>query len=197
MTGHELCAVYLAVKLHFTNEKYNYHMGSGKAKIGVDAFQRRKDKFLFHKLARKLKDEDVVPFLVSNFVVSGETWTRTLLDEDAEQVYSEWKRKLESLSYTFENDFQKIMNAGKIDDMFAVKGGGHPEVLSMFLQGELTIETMVILNNLMNYLARWDKQITDDVIYPKVATRIRKYGSFLSLDLDKMKKIVKKLLTNA
>ena len=103
MTGHEFCAVYLAVKLHFTNEKYNFFSGSGKAKIGVDAFQKRKDKYLFHKLARKLDDAEVVPFLVSNFVYSGQTWTRTLLDEDASEIYTNWKKNVESLSYVFEH----------------------------------------------------------------------------------------------
>lgn len=198
MTGHELCAVYLAIKLHFTNEKYNYFLGSGKAKIGVDAFQKRKDKYMFHKLARKLNDDEVIPFLVSNFVHSGDTWTRTLLHTDAENVYVNWKKNVESLSYVFENDFVKILgdeNAKTLSNKFEAKDGSYPEVLTMFMQGEISLETMVILNNLINYLNAWDKSISDTVVYPKIAMKIRKYGSFLTLDLDKMKKIVKKHLT--
>jgi hypothetical protein len=33
------------------------------------------------------------------------------------------------------------------------------------------------------------------VIYPKIAKKIRKYQSFLAVDVDKMKSIVKKHLT--
>jgi hypothetical protein len=195
MNGHELCGVYLAVKLHFTSEKYNYFTSSGKIKIGVDAFQKRKDKYLFHKLARKLNDDEVVPFLVANFINSGETWTRTLVSDGADTVYTQWKKNVESLSYVFENDFQKIVANGKINDMFDAKDGAYPEVFMMYMHGELALETMVILNNMMQYLKVWDKKITDTVVYPKVAMKIRKYGSFLTLDLDKMKRIAKKHLT--
>lgn len=199
MTGHELCAVYLAIKLHFTNDKYNYFLGSGKAKIGVEAFQKRKDKYLFHKLSRKLEDDEVVPFLVSNFVSSGETWTRTLLDDEAQDVYMNWKKTVESLTYTFENDFIKILGtesetAKIINEKFEAKDGDYPQALLMYMQGDVTLETMVILNNLVNFLPKWDKQISDTVIYPKIAMKIRKYGSFLTVDVDKMKKIVKKHL---
>lgn len=194
MTGRELCAVYIAVKLHFTTENYNFFAGSGKAKISEEAFNKRKDKYKFHKLARMLKDEEVVPFLFSNFVHDTKIWSKDLISDDAMEIYNEWKRKTESLSYIFENEFRKILDLGNINDVFAVNEGSHPEVLSMFLQGELSIETMVILNKIMNFLVRWDKQITDDVIYPKVAMRIRKYSSFLTIDLDKMKKIIKNLL---
>ena len=195
MNAHELCAVYLAVKLHFTSDKYNFMAGSGKTKIGLDAFQRRKDKYLFQKLSRKLKDDEVVPFLVANFIKNGDTWSRKLVDEEAETIYKSWKKNVESLSYIFENDFIKILDEGNINDVFAVVDGGHPKALSMFMQGDLTIETMVILNNMIGYLSRWDKQITDTVVYPKISMKIKKYGSFLSIDLIKFKTIVRKHLT--
>lgn len=199
MTGHEMCAVYLAIKLHFINENYNFFMGSGKAKIGVDAFQKRKDKYQFHKLARMLKDEEVVPFLVANFIHGGNTWARTLISDDAQVNYNKWKKTIESLSYTFENDIRKILgdevSLYALESKFMVHNGEHPEVLSMYMQGDISLETMVILNNLIRFIPRWNKEISDTILYPKIAMKIRKYGSFITVDLDKMKRIVKKCLT--
>jgi hypothetical protein len=203
MNGHDLCATYLAVKLHFTNEKYNFFLGSGKAKIGVDAFQKRRDKYMFHKLARKLSDDEVVPFLVANFINDGETWTRSLLEDESQKTYTEWKRKVESLSYIFENDLVKLLETDNdelpkhkvLEQKFTSNDGDYPEVLQMYMQKDISLETMVIFNNLMGCFKRWDRELSDTVIYPKIAMRVRKYGSFLSLDLDKMKGIVKKHLT--
>lgn len=195
MNGHELCAVYLAVKLHFTSDKYDFTKGAGKTKIGPEAFNKRKDKYKFHKLSRTIPEDEVVPFLVANFINNDSIWSQDLLSDDAERVYTEWKRKIESLTYTFENDFLKILAAGSINEVFDPKDGGYPVVLTMYMQGELTIETMVILNELMDYLKRWDKKIADTVIYPKIAMKIRKYQSFLAFDKVKLKLLIKKHLT--
>lgn len=197
MNGHDLCATYLAVKLHFTVKNYDFFKtAGGMSKISVDAFQKRRDKFLFHKLARKLKDDEVIPFLVANFVSNGEAWTKTLLQEEAEEIYTNWKKNMESLSYVFENDFKKLLDIQEnINELFLSKEGNYPVALTMFMQNELTLETMVILNRLVRYLEDWDKNISDDIIYPKVSMKIRKYSSFLEIDTDKMKEIVKKCLT--
>jgi hypothetical protein len=204
VTGHELCAVYLAVKLHFTSDSYDFTKGSGKTKIGVEAFQKRKDKYKFHKLAKMLPDDEVVPFLVANFVENDTAWSQDLISDNAEEVYSNWQKVIQSLAYTFENDFVKLLDTDSenaiykhkvINSKFEAKNGDHPEALSLYMQGEITIETMVILNVLINYLNRWDKEITDTVVYPKIAKKIRKYQSFLAVDVDKMKSIVKKHLT--
>lgn len=195
MTGHELCAVYLAIKLHFTQEKYDFFMGSGKAKISVDAFQKRKDKYMFHKLARKLKDEDVVPFLVSNFLHNGDSWTRTLLSEEADNAYIEWKTKIESLSYMFENDIIKIFGDGGGEEKFACVDGGYPPILEMYMHDEITLETLVMLNIMTNCVNGWKKSISDTVIFPKLALKVKKYQPFFSVDLANMKRIVKKHLT--
>ena len=68
MNGYDLYGLYQAIKLHFTSEQYNFFQYDGKTRISIDAFQKRRDKFLFHRLARKYRDEEMVPFLVSNFV---------------------------------------------------------------------------------------------------------------------------------
>lgn len=195
MTGHEFCATYLAVKLHFNNEKYNFFAGSGKTKIGEEAFNRRKDKFKFHRLARNLKDEEVVPFLVANFVRNNDCWIQTLLDSDGLAAYNEHKRITQAMSQYYRNDLEKFPKDPKeINELFAVHEGKHPKLLTMYMQGDILLETMVILNNIFQYLSKWDKEITETVIYPKISRRIRKYGAFLEVNVAKYKDITKSCL---
>ena len=60
MNGYDLYCTYQAIKLHFTSENYNFFHYDGKTKVSVEAFQKRRDKFLFHRLARKYRDEEMV-----------------------------------------------------------------------------------------------------------------------------------------
>ena len=79
MNGYDLYGLYQAIKLHFNSEQYNFFQYDGKTRVSIDAFQKRRDKFLFHRLARKYRDEEMVPFLVANFVHSDDNWTKSLL----------------------------------------------------------------------------------------------------------------------
>ena len=194
MNGYDLYGLYQAIKLHFTSEKYNFFQYDGKTRVSVDAFQKRRDKFLFHRLARKYRDDEMVPFLVANFVHSDGNWTKSLLEEEAESTYREWKRKTDSMSKIYVEDLEKIANKNNFNELFKVEDGQFPKLLVAFLQKDVTIETMVILNNIFDFIRIWDKKISDDVIYPKVSRKIRKYGSFLNVNVDKYKQLTKETL---
>jgi len=194
LNGYDLYCTYQAIKLHFTSEQYNFFHYDGKTKVSVDAFQKRRDKFLFHRLARKYRDDEMVPFLVSNFVYSDGNWTKSLLEEEAEQTYREWKRITDSMTKIYEEDLRKIATKETFNDLFKVEDGQFPKLLVLFMQKDVTIETMVILNNIFNFISIWDKKISDDIIYPKISRKIRKYGSFLNVNVDKYKLLTKKVL---
>lgn len=194
MNGYDLYCTYQAIKLHFTSENYNFFHYDGKTKVSVDAFQKRRDKFLFHRLARKYRDEEMISFLVANFVRSDDNWTKSLLEEEAEETYREWKRVTDSMSKVYSEDLQKIATKETFNKLFEVEDGQHPKLLVAFLQKEVTIETLVILNNIFNFISIWDKKISDDIIYPKISRKVRKYGAFLNVNVDKYKLLTKKVL---
>ena len=80
------------------------------------------------------------------------------------------------------------------NSLFEVKDGQHPKLLGLYMQKDVTIETLVILNNIFNFIKIWDKKISDDIIYPKVSRKIRKYGAFLNVNVDKYKQLTKETL---
>ena len=57
----------------------------------------------------------------------------------------------------------------------------------------ISLETMVILNNILGYKNKWDKVLTDPV-WTTVSLRIRKYTPFLNIDVFRYKKILKKVV---
>lgn len=201
MNGYDLYCTYQSIKLHFTSEQYNFFHYEGKTRVSVDAFEKRRDKYFFHRLARKYSESEIIGFLVSNFVHNESQWSRSLLEPRAQEIYNDWKKTTESMSEIFKNDLEKLadniggeFNKNSFDSLFQVKEGQHPLLLTIFLQKEITIETMVILNNILGFISSWDKNITENIIYPKVSLKIRKYGSFLTVDDKKYKKILRALL---
>ena len=194
MNGYDLYCTYQAIKLHFSSEQYNFFHYDGKTRVSIDAFQKRRDKFLFHRLARKYRDDEMVPFLVAYLVHSDDNWTKSLLEDEAEETYRDWKRTTDSMSKIYVEDLQKIATKETFNDLFKVEDGQFPKLLVTFLQKDVTIETMVILNNIFDFIRIWDKKISDDIIYPKVSRKIRKYGSFLNVNVDKYKILTKETL---
>ena len=98
------------------------------------------------------------------------------------------------MSKIYQEDLLRICpDATQFNDLFRVTDGQFPKLLNLYMQKEITMETMVILNNLFNYVSIWDKKISDDIIYPKISRKIRKYGAFLSVNTEKYKELTKNL----
>ena len=55
---------YLGLKLHFSSETYDFDKYQGKTSAKKENFLKRNDKFFFHKIGNKYKDE-TINFLVS------------------------------------------------------------------------------------------------------------------------------------
>ena len=201
MNGYEVFCQYQALKLHFSTDTYCYFKYNGHVQTKPEGFERRKDKYQFHRLARNLRDEEVRGFFIAGFLDNQKAWVDYFLEPEAKERYLAWRKKIDSLSYLFNEDMNKIVN-NKIDkgigSIFAPpKDGTMPFVWTMMQQGEIMMETVAILHGLTGLLDLWDEKYKSDYIYEKTAKLIRKYEPFLGLDVEQYKKIVRTQLTAA
>ena len=186
---------YLALKNHFTKPNYDYLRYNGKVKASLQAFYKRKDRMWFEKMSRQKTDEEIVSFFVANFVLCNDPeslWIGEIINE-GEQRFSLWKKRTQSLSYVFKEEIEKLFSENSIEDLFTIKNGSHPRILKIFLQGNLSLETMVILDSIFGYRKNFDKKL-DDPIWKFVSMRIAKYSPFIHIDIFKYKKILKEIL---
>lgn len=203
MNGYEVFCAYQAIKLHFTTDSYCYFKYNGHVATKPEGFEKRKDKYMFHRLARMLKDDEVKGFFVSNFLMKQKAWTQDFLEPEAMEIYRAWRKKYESLSYIFDQDITKIVDKLNeqdlgINSLFTPpQDGSYPLVWTMMNQNEINFETVVILHGMTGILDLWDKKYSSDYIYEKTSKLIRKYEPFLGLDVPKLKEIVKRHLTTA
>lgn len=189
--GFESYSLYYALRLHF-NGTYDYVKYHGKTNVTKDAFSRRKDKYSFYKLSRKYNKDELFEFYLSNFVRNPQLWITDLLQEDADSVYKNWLKKQQALSYFFEQDLDTLFEeCDNPDELLSVVDGDYPKLYTMFLQGKVQFETVVILDDLLKFMSMWKKKIHDDIVFPSFSKRCEKYLPFLKYDKQKFRNILK------
>jgi hypothetical protein len=194
MTGYEAFSLYNSLKLHFTSKSYDFFKYNGKSNISIEAFENRKDKYHFYKLSRQNEKEDYINFLVSNFLVKDSLWAGDLLQEEAIIAYKNRMATIQSLSYVFKNDLQKLKDVvGDPNDLLKTDGD-YPILLTMTLQKDIQYETLCIMADLMGFLPMWDKKIADTIRFPDYSQRLKKYMPFLPYDKNKFKQLIMECL---
>lgn len=187
MNGYEAYKEYLALKQHFTKPTYDYIKYNGKVRSNQDSFNKRKDKVFFDKLS---KHENVHNFLIANLVKDPKVWIKELAySENAEQIYLEWKKRQQSLTYVFKTEL------GKLDEEFnsnfkMTKNESHPLLFRLYLAEVISLETLCILLEITKAKKYWDQAMEYDPIYEALKLSIEKYTPFINFDRDKFKKIV-------
>lgn len=186
MNPFEVYQKYLAMKQHFTRPKYDYFKYNGKTNASVTSFETRKDKYYFHKLS---KMDDAENYMMVNLIEDPNVWVGELFSDAAQARYLEWKRKIESLSYVFKTELNALDD--DLNKNFEIVDGQHPYILRQYLRKNISIETMVILDDILNYGKVLNKHLDDTIIWPYAYLKIQKYKPFLKYDKFKMRKILK------
>ena len=182
---------YLSLKNHFTKDHYDFHKYGGKTRATKQAFYKRKDRFWFEKFSRQKNDKEVVEFFVSNFISTTDPSTMWIgeMIKDGEGRYTEWKKRVQSLSYIFKEEVDNLFDGNKVDEVFDCSKG-HPPILKSNLGGNTSLETMVICDKIFEYGKDFDQKLNDPV-WETVSRKIKKYESFLNINVPRYKKILK------
>lgn len=190
MDGFEVYKTYLALKLHFSKDNYNFFTFNGKSRASVQSFEKRKDKYFFKKLGTKYDKTEIVNFLVSHFIIDGNCWIGNI-SVNKSKTYSEWKNKQQSMSFVFTNEMDALSDIQQdFDSLFKVTNGQHPIILKEYLAGNVSLESMVILQKLINYIPYFTSKISEPIVWPEVKKLVVKYEPFLSVDKPKYKRIL-------
>ena len=194
MTPFETYQTYLSMKSHFTNRKYDFFKYGGKSRATMTSFNKRKDKYWFEKTSRKYSDEQVLDFLLANFVNADtpqNLWIGEIINS-GERTYAEWMRRRQSMTYIFKEQSQKLLSETELEELFSCSKG-HPLILKKYLGGEVSLETFVILEKIFSFGKDFDKKLNDPV-WETVSMKVRKYIPFININVFHYKKILRELV---
>tara|TARA_A100000164_G_C21599961_1_gene627026 strand:+ start:123 stop:716 length:594 start_codon:yes stop_codon:yes gene_type:complete len=183
--GFDSYQLYLAVKLHFNSKDYDFIKYNARVKADLSSFMKRNDKFHFAKLSRTYKHE-LKDFYVAN-LSQGDYWAGELLEKEAQNRFTEYKKRKQKLSHMFEQEVSTLLEKKTIQEVLTCSNGQHPYLLKQFLGKKISIETMCILNDITDYSITWNKLIKENIVYPDTYHKIKKYRTFLSYDFKQYK----------
>jgi hypothetical protein len=194
VNGFEVYKIYLAIKLHFTskNQSYDFHKHNGRTTAKLETFTKRRDRYFFHKLSKSYSDKSIVDYFLSNFVSNTNIWVGDIIGKTGDETYKQWSKKLEALHYYYEQDIDYIIERMetkdiKFNDLFLSVNGQHPTILKMFLSKKINFETLIILDDILKFTKKLNKDITEKVLWPKLFDRMKRYKPFLSYNITKYK----------
>jgi hypothetical protein len=181
--------MYCAMKAHFGKGDYDFVTYKGKTRIKRDTFYKRKDRSFFVKLSRKYKTEqEIQNYFVSNFIKDKKGYIANFNDEN----YESWKLKRQGFFDMFEVEMKPLVEA--FEDLFTVTNGQHPKLMREFLGGRVSLETLIILDELVNFGPDWNKQLEDDIIWIDLDNLMNNYERFLTIDQEQYKIRLLKLI---
>ena len=171
---------FMAIKLHLTTDRYDVFESNGRVAGTRATFEKRNDRFLFDKLGRKFKTpRELIEFFVSNIAYGNSS---VIYSQEADDYYQQWIKRKESRSALFKMQLDKIYNhlerTGKTFDKLFANEDGTPELLTMYLGDHIHLETVVILDDLENFLPAWKESspIFEDQI--RVLNKIKKFVKY-------------------
>lgn len=94
---------YLAIKQHFSNDKYDYFVYNGQVKTSEQTFLKRKDKILFSSFEIKHEEINKSYFFASQFIYSDNVvpfiFLKPMNIKNSLNLYDSFVDKLKNLDY--------------------------------------------------------------------------------------------------
>jgi len=192
MDPFEVYKLYNALKLHFEQDSYDAIKYNFKSNVTPQSFFKRKDKYFFAKIGKNQKD--IQNFFVFNFIEDMK-YVGDMMDIEGQQNYTKHKKIHESLTREYEKDINNIDTS--FDELLVVNNiNTPPKIIELWMEEEITLETVVILNSITDFVSREGRKITETLFWPDVSKKITKYQPFVNFDKSKFVELTKKGFTN-
>lgn len=195
MTPFEAGEMFLAIRLHFIRDSYDYFKYSGKTTLTPEKFELQRDRFIFAKLTRLYQTpEEYRDLVIANCLKDPHLFSRLLLSSEAHERYVAYRKIHESLSYVIEQDTQRLFDEkGDINWWLRVNGEFPPLLRAVWAQ-RITLETLLAMNRVMQFLPVWERTIRDTIRTPEFLHLCQRYDPFIMVDVRKTKTILRKYL---
>ena len=184
MTAFEAYETYLAVKLHFDRQSYDYFKFNGKTRVTPSSFEKRKDRYFFEKAAAKLSKDHFIHRLLVQIRDSSAVWIKDIFESDnltKALVIEDYHKRF---PFKFEEDIIKIktymlVNSKKLSELM-LPSSGYSYIFKRYVAGDFLPEFVLGLNTAFTMFKTWDKTLEVDPVWSNKHYFLKKYNSFVS-----------------
>lgn len=175
MNGYDAYNIYLAMRLHFSSD-YDFFRYNGKSRTSESTFNKRKDKYSFHKLAREYDEQKLINLLAVLFCHKDSVYVGDMFGPTAETMLkedTEWKASWKS---NFLEDLNKVEDFSKA---IRVTPWQYPALLTLAFQKDISYNTLAMLETNLGTLTAWNNKLSDDFIWESYYKKLKKYAPFV------------------
>lgn len=200
ITGKNVYQLYLMLKNHM-NGKYDVIKYNWVMRVSDAAYNKRRDKYFFEKLAEKYKLKELALIFISNLVANQDAWIGDISDADALVFYREYIGKLKRLSSEYEEDIKNIYYFSKkidktLKEIFEYNKDTQTSYIFKLLQsGIIGYETFILLDSFLDIINRHDESSTD-IVWSTYSTKLNSYKKLLEIDANKARELFKSTIVS-
>lgn len=193
--------VYQGIYAHFTRD-YDYFKYNGKGNWNsIDSMERSFSKLekngsfsmqrkIFKDIGKNFTNKEALIYFYLSQFTNGIKYP-TNFDSD---LYDEYIERMNNFDFTIKKDMMEVKRyldkfEAKFDDIFKVDGINHPTILKMGLSKTISLETVAVLDMILNFVSNIDKCLNDP-LWSDYSILMKKYKPFLEVDINKQKKII-------
>jgi hypothetical protein len=200
MTGFKAYRYFLALKLHFTTDKFNVFENKGNVRGSFETFQARNDRHIFDKLARKFAtDQELIQWMVAQFVYNNHNFIYNIAEGDAN--YIEWVRVKESITKVFADDLNQLQlehekHGHILQELINCTLNDFPIIIKLYLGKRIHPHTIAILSNMSDEVSAWLNNKNLALVLEAEIRVLYKMHGFFKYDKKKLSKIFNEFIAN-
>lgn len=201
MSPFDAWSTYMSIKLHFDKGTFDAFKFNFKGpRLSQSAFNARKDRYFFEKVAKKYpKKSDMITFFLANYL-EGNSWVGTMNDS----APMNWISRMQRLDYAFGEDIATLKEQCEkrscdFDAAFNLSSGRSvPLIIELYQSQKISLESVVVLDVLLNFIPRINKVVTDPLgMFEEMFHKMIRYKPFIEsrVNIEKSKLTVIKTFT--
>lgn len=182
MDAYDAYRLYLAVKLHFTDEKYDLFIADGRVKINRDKLEGSGKLKLFGYYARELKTpKEVAQFFVANQAYFSDIFQPAV----AFDSYSKWKKRKDMQTKAIQNDLWTLIESSvTISNSLT---GDPCQLMNDVAAKIIGIETASVINRVLPFAETWK----NNIVFPNLWLVVKRLDRFIKCNQSKIDSFIK------
>lgn len=175
--GYIMYCLYVAVSRHFSKGSYDFFKYNGKVfGVSEDSYKARNDIYAFEKAARLVPEADRIDFFVANLMAKEKVWIRNM----SLNKLSDWRQTIEAMPVRFRRDCE-FLSTYELDKL--ITGPDIPQICRLAMQNQITLETLVILNEILDFMSQ---DIKTEIGWPPFRLKVISYAPFVLQKIEDM-----------
>lgn len=183
MTDYDTWRIIKASALHFKSTSYDAFKFNFK---GGRAIQRKhfdelpqNQRYILHKLAKKLKNDKMVQtFAYANIVHANTSWFCSMTFTP----FIEYLKFIQNFSYLFKKELSHINIP--FNEYLTTQNGEHSPIIIDFMRNKCRIELVLIIDALTGFLEHTNRTVFDTLLWPDTYMLLQKSKPFVFRDIN-------------